>query len=49
MSKSFPGCEDCWHEYHCPLPQEGYDFDPKTCPHNPDNEVPVKKEKKNHF
>ena len=38
MSKRFPGCEDCWHNYHCPMPQEGYDYDPKTCPWNPDNE-----------
>ena len=21
-------CEDCWHNYHCPMPQEGYDYDP---------------------
>lgn len=32
------GCKDCWHEYHCPMPQEGYDYDPDTCPYNPDNE-----------
>ena len=38
MGKMFPGCEDCWHNYHCPMPQEGYDYDPKTCPWNPDNE-----------
>ena len=38
MSKNFPGCEDCWHNYHCSMPQEGYDYDPKTCPWNPDNE-----------
>ena len=38
MSKMFPGCEDCWHNYHCPMLQEGYDYDPKTCPWNPDNE-----------
>ena len=31
-------CRDCWHNYHCPLPQEGYDYDPDTCPYNPDNE-----------
>jgi hypothetical protein len=31
-------CKDCWHNYHCPMPQEGYDFDPDTCPYNPDNE-----------
>lgn len=31
------GCEDCWHEYHCGLPQEGYDYNPDTCPYNPDN------------
>ncbi len=33
MSKTFPGCEDCWHNYHCPMPQEGYDYDPATCPY----------------
>ena len=21
-------CEDCWHNYHCPMPQEGYDYNP---------------------
>ena len=21
-------CKDCWHNYHCPMPQEGYDYDP---------------------
>ena len=26
------GCRDCWHEYHCPMPQEGYDYNPDTCP-----------------
>lgn len=31
-------CRDCWHNYHCPMPQEGYDFNPDTCPYNPDNE-----------
>lgn len=36
------GCEDCWHEYHCGLPQEGYDYDPDTCPYNPDNISKVK-------
>lgn len=30
------GCKDCWHNYHCPMPQEGYDFNPDICPHNPD-------------
>lgn len=29
---------DCFHEYHCPMPQEGYNFNPDTCPYNPDNE-----------
>lgn len=43
MSKNFPGCEDCWHSYHCPMPQEGYDYDPKTCPWNPDNDKSVVK------
>ena len=38
MSKNFPGCEDCWHNYHCSMPQEGYDYNPKECPWNPDNE-----------
>ena len=32
------GCEDCWHNYHCSMPQEGYDYNPDTCPYNPDNE-----------
>lgn len=31
------GCKDCWHNYHCPMPQEGYDFNPDTCKYNPDN------------
>ena len=31
------GCEDCFHNYHCPMPQEGYDFNPDTCPYNHDN------------
>lgn len=31
-------CRDCWHNYHCPMPQEGYDYDPDTCPYNPDND-----------
>ena len=31
-------CEDCWHNYHCPMPQEGYDYNPDTCPYNPDND-----------
>ena len=30
-------CSDCWHNYHCPMPQEGYDFNPDTCKYNPDN------------
>lgn len=30
-------CRDCFHNYHCSLPQEGYDYDPDTCPYNPDN------------
>ena len=30
-------CRDCWHNYHCPMPQEGYDYNPDTCPYNPDN------------
>ena len=33
----FKGCEDCWHNYHCPMPQEGYDFNPDTCRYNPNN------------
>ena len=36
--KNKNGCKDCWHNYHCPIPQEGYDFNPVTCPYNPDNE-----------
>ena len=28
------GCEKCFHNYHCSMPQEGYDFDPDTCPYN---------------
>ena len=31
-------CKDCWHNYHCPMPQEGYDFNPDTCLYNPDND-----------
>ena len=31
------GCKDCWHNYHCPIPQEGYNYNPDTCPYNPDN------------
>ena len=31
------GCKDCWHNYHCPMPQEGYDYNPDTCPYKPDN------------
>ena len=31
-------CKDCWHNYHCPIPQEGYDYNPDTCPYNPDND-----------
>ena len=30
-------CRDCWHNYHCPMPQEGYNYNPDTCPYNPDN------------
>lgn len=30
-------CKDCWHNYHCSMPQEGYDYNPDTCPYNPDN------------
>ena len=32
------GCHNCFHEYHCPMPQEGYDYNPDTCKYNPDNE-----------
>lgn len=42
MSKE---CKDCWHNYHCSMPQEGYDFNPDTCPYNPDNEGKKTKEK----
>lgn len=31
MSKN-KTCKDCWHNYHCPMPQEGYDYDPDICP-----------------
>lgn len=31
-------CKDCWHNYHCPMPQEGYDYNPDICPYNPDND-----------
>ena len=31
------GCENCWHNYHCPMPQEGYDYNPETCVYNHDN------------
>ena len=34
---SLKGCKNCWHNYHCPMPQEGYDYNPDTCPYNPDN------------
>ena len=30
-------CKDCRHNYHCPMPQEGYNFNPNTCKYNPDN------------
>ena len=30
-------CKDCWHNYHCPMPQEGYNFNPDTCTYNSDN------------
>lgn len=30
-------CKDCWHNYHCGIPQEGYNYDPDICPYNPDN------------
>lgn len=36
-SKRVKGCEDCWHNYHCPMPQEGYNFNPDICSYNPDN------------
>lgn len=32
-------CRDCWDSYHCPMPQEGYDYDPDTCPHNLDRRL----------
>ena len=37
-SEKTKDCGDCWHNYHCPMPQEGYDFNPDTCKYNPDNE-----------
>lgn len=36
-------CRDCFHEYHCPMPQEGYDYNPDICPYNPDNDNGVNK------
>ena len=33
------GCRECWHNYHCPMPQEGYNYDPDTCEYNPDNKL----------
>lgn len=41
-------CKDCWHNYHCPMSQEGYNFNPATCPYNPDNEK-LNKEKKTDY
>lgn len=35
-NESIKKCKDCWHNYHCPMPQEGYDFNPDACPYNPD-------------
>ena len=32
-------CKDCWNNYHCPMPQEGYNFNPDTCSYNPDNKI----------
>lgn len=31
-------CKDCFHNYHCPMSQEGYNYDSNTCPFNPDND-----------
>ena len=33
-------CKVCWHNYHCPMPQEGYDYNPDTCPYVKDYENP---------
>lgn len=33
-----PECCDCWHNYHCPMPQEGYDYNPDKCPYIEDFE-----------
>ena len=35
--KLLKNCKDCWHNYHCPMPQEGYNFNPDMCKYNPDN------------
>ena len=39
MTKEEPlkTCRDCWHDYHCPMSQEGYSFNPDICKYNPDN------------
>lgn len=29
---------DCFHQYHCPMVQEGCNFNPDTCPYNPDKD-----------
>lgn len=33
------GCKDCWHNYHCPMPQEGYNFNPDTCPYSSNDDL----------
>lgn len=30
---------DCFHQYHCPMMQEGYSYNPDTCPYNPDKDT----------
>lgn len=31
--KKEKGCLNCWHNYHCPMPQEGYNYNPDDCPY----------------
>lgn len=38
-------CKACIHNYHCPMPQEGYNFNPDVCPYKPNySTLKVKKE-----
>lgn len=36
--KTYKGCMDCHHQYHCPMHQEGYDYNPDTCEYIKDYE-----------